>query len=76
MTPDPVVAHINERIHRVLARMYEGGFRHLPVLDRRELPVGTISIKRAVHFLAECMPRAVYNLPPNPGKFPATREGG
>jgi len=76
MTPEPRVAQEDEAIHLVLARMHRGGFRHLPVVDRRGRALGTISIKRAVHFLGEVMPRTVYNLPPQPGSFPSSREGG
>lgn len=76
MTPDPQCARRDEPIHRVLARMREGGFRHLPVLNAAGTPVGTISVKRAVHFIAQHAPEAVLNLPPDPDGYPDTREGG
>ena len=76
MTPDPCVAGIDEPIHLVLARMRGKGLRHLPVLDAAGRPVGTISIKRAVHFLCAHLPQAIYNLPPEPDQFPARAEGG
>ena len=76
MTPDPFVARIDEPIHLVLAKMREKGLRHLPVLDAGGRPVGTISIKRAVHFLSAHLPQAIYNLPPEPDQFPARAEGG
>jgi len=74
MSDDVTVARVDEPIHEVLARMYIGRLRHLPVLDGDE-PVGTISIKRAIHFLADQLPQAILNLPPDPETFPATREG-
>ena len=76
MTINPVVARSNEPIHRVLARMYNGGMRHLPVLDIEDRPVGTISVKSVVHFLAEYHPTTVYNLPPVPDHFASRRDGG
>ena len=76
MTPDPVTARVDEPIHRVLARMAQGGMRHLPVVDVSRAPVGTLSVKRAVHFLASHFPEAVFNIPPDPDNFPASREGG
>ncbi len=76
MTPDPFVARIDEPIHLVLAKMRAKGLRHLPVLDVAGRPVGTISIKRAVHFLSAHLPQAIYNLPPEPDQFPARAEGG
>lgn len=75
MSREVAVAQVDEPIHEVLARMYAGKLRHLPVLDGGE-PVGTISIKRAIHFLADQLPQAILNLPPEPELFPATREGG
>jgi CBS domain-containing protein len=76
MSPDPYTARVDEPIHRVLARMYAHGIRHLPVLDAGGRAVGTISVKRAVRFLTDHSPETVLNLPPEPGAFPATREGG
>ena len=76
MTAKPTVAHTDEPIHLVLARMLAHGIRHLPVLDAKERPVGTISVESAVHFLAEYHPTTIYNLPPDPGFFTSSREGG
>ena len=76
MTPDPSTARLDEPIHLILARMNQGGMRHLPVLDTSDRPVGTISVKRAVHFLADHFPEAIRNLDPDPGRYPGTPEGG
>lgn len=76
MTPDPVEAGIDEPLHLVLAKMRQGGFRHLPVVDADGRPKGTIGVRRAVHILGDCLPQAVYNLPPEPHQFPGSREGG
>ncbi len=75
MTADPVTARVYEPIHRVLARMARGGMRHLPVVDKSGAPIGTLSVKHAVHFLADHYPEAVFNIPPDPDRFPASREG-
>lgn len=75
MTPDPVVARADEALKVLLSRMYEGGFRHLPLLDADDRVLGTISIKRVVSFLADQFAEAVYNLPPRPEDFPTAREG-
>ena len=76
MTPDPHTARVDEPIHRVLARMVKGGMRHLPVLDKSGAPIGTLSVKHAVHFLVDHYPEAVFNIPPDPDRIPASREGG
>lgn len=75
VTREPVTVSEDEPIGRALARMCNGHCRHLPVLDRIGRPVGSLSVKRAIHFLGECMPEAVYNLPLDPNRFPSTVEG-
>ena len=76
MTPDPFVARVDQPLHLVLARMRGNGLRHLPVVDSSGLAVGTISIKRAVHFLSDHLPQAILNLPPEPDQYPGRAEGG
>jgi CBS domain-containing protein len=75
MTAKPVVVRTSESLGLLMRRMYEGGFRHLPVLDDGGTPLGTISIKRVIGFLADQFPEIVYNIPPVPKKFGAAREG-
>ena len=75
MTADPVVVHTRDSLGSLFRRMYEGGFRHLPVLDDHDSLLGTISIKRVVRFLADQFPQIVYNLPPVPERFGSAREG-
>ncbi len=75
MTSDPVVVHTNEALELLLRRMYEGGFRHLPLLDPEDRVVGTISMKRVIGFLADQFAEVVYNLPPRPENFGSRREG-
>ena len=76
MTKQPTVTTSDEPIHLALGRMLSGGHRHLPVIDAGGVPIGSISIKRALHFLEDHLPKAIYNLPPEPGRFPARAEGG
>lgn len=76
MTPDPVTARVDEPIHALLTRMYQRRIRHVPVVDPDGRPVGTLSIKRAVYFIADRYPTAVLNVAPDPQSYPETREGG
>jgi len=55
--------------------MEEGGYRHLPVVDVTGKPLGVLSVKRIVHYLAEHFPATVYNLPPDPSSVPQSAEG-
>lgn len=75
MTPDPTVVRTHEALEVLLRRMFEGGFRHLPLLDAEDRLVGTISMKRVVSFLADQFAETVYNLPPQPENFGSQREG-
>jgi CBS domain-containing protein len=74
MTPDPVTVHSKEPIGCAIRRMEEGGYRHLPVVDQGK-PVGILSVKRIIHYLAEHFPATVFNQPPDPGAVHQEREG-
>ena len=74
MTPDPVTVQAKEPIGAAVRRMEEGGYRHLPVVEGTK-PVGLLSVKRIVHYLAEHFPGTVYNLPPDPGAVQKQPEG-
>jgi CBS domain-containing protein len=75
MTADPVTVRVGDSLGCLFRRMFEGGFRHLPVIDDHGQLLGTVSIKRVVRFLADQFPEIVYNIPPVPEKFGAAREG-
>ena len=59
----------------VMDVMYRGGFRHMPVVDRRGKLAGILSVKRIVEYIVEHFPASVFNLPPHPAPGPAPREG-
>jgi CBS domain-containing protein len=75
MTRDPVVVGPKEPIGAAVRRMEEGGYRHLPVVDEIGRPLGVLSVKRIVHYLAEHFPATIHNQPPDPASFPTTAEG-
>jgi CBS domain-containing protein len=75
MTPNPAVVHPKEPIGTAVRRMEEGGYRHLPVVDAAGRPLGVLSVKRIVHYLAEHFPSTIYNQPPDPNVVPLKPEG-
>ena len=75
MTTEPVTVDPKDSIRTAIKKMQSGGYRHLPVVDENNRPIGVLSVKRIVHYLAEHYPNAVYNLPPEPGSVPNEREG-
>ena len=75
MTRDPQVISEGYSVARVIRTMYEGGFRHMPVVDEAGKLKGIVSVKRVVEYLVEHFPEAVFNLPPKPVQGMETREG-
>jgi CBS domain-containing protein len=75
MTANPVAVHAKEPVGQVLKRMHEGGYRNLPVVDESGQPLGTLSVKRIVHYLVEHFPSTVYNIPPDPSAVQKDRDG-
>jgi CBS domain-containing protein len=75
MTSNPVTVNDKEAIGLAVRRMQEGGYRHLPVVDRAGHPLGMLTVKRIVRYLVEHFPATVYNQPPDPDVVQQDREG-
>jgi CBS domain-containing protein len=75
MTPDPVTVEPKDSIRTAVKRMQSGSYRHLPVVDDANRPVGILSAKRIVHYLVEHFPNTIYNQPPDPKQVPDSAEG-
>lgn len=67
MTPDPEALPADAEIAWAVNRMSFGGYRHVPLVDAENRPVGIISVKDVVSYLAEFFPVEVMNIPPRPG---------
>ena len=75
MTPRPDTVTASDNIAFALHKMDVGGYRHLPVVNEGGRPVGILSVKRILHYLAEHFPATIYNLPPDPAAIPLERDG-
>jgi CBS domain-containing protein len=75
MTADPVTVRPKDPIRAAVKKMVTGGYRHLPIVDEDNRPVGVLSAKRVVHYLAEHFPDTVFNQPDDPSRVPDTAEG-
>lgn len=75
MTPNPVTVSPKDSVRTAVRRMQKGGYRHLPVVDEAGRPVGVLSARRVVHYLVEHFPALVFNLPPEPDRYPRSPEG-
>jgi CBS domain-containing protein len=76
MTRNPTCVLDTDPVARALKLMREGRFRHLPQVDAERRPVGIVSIRDVVVFVAENFPAEFLNLPPNAGLEATRRWGG
>ena len=76
MTLKPDVLHQNDAIGFALNKMIEGGYRHIPIINKSEKPVGIISMQDIINHLGDYFYEDIKNLPPTPLKKQIQREGG
>lgn len=78
MTPEPEVLRPGDPIVYALNKMSVGGFRHVPLVDELERPVGVVSVRDIVDYIADFFPNDVLTVPPDPtrGESWRGREGG
>ena len=53
MIRSPKTAAVNATVSSVLNLMANGGYRHVPLVDKDNIPVGMISVKNIVTFIAK-----------------------
>ncbi|MBI1814770.1 MAG: CBS domain-containing protein [Deltaproteobacteria bacterium] len=76
MTAAPETLSIDARIAYALNKMVVGGFRHIPLVDAANRPVGIIAMRNVVEYMVDLFPHEVLNLPPEPNPNVArSREG-
>jgi len=74
MTLDPQTLRPSDPIAYALNRMTDGGYRHVPIVDEDEKPVGMVCMKTIVDYLGEYYFDEIMNLPPKPLRSQKTRE--
>ena len=73
MTPNPECLMPQDSIAFALNRMIRGGYRHIPLIDASEAPVGLLSMRDIVAFVVSHFPAEVFNLPPHSEHNPPDR---
>src|SRR5205809_959611 len=68
MTPDPEVLSPDDPIVYALNKMSVGGFRHVPLVDEARRPVGVVSAKDIIDYIADFFPNDVLTVPPDPAR--------
>jgi CBS domain-containing protein len=75
MTPNPQTLPVDATVAYALNKMVIEGFRHLPLMDAQGSPIGVVSMREVVEYVAHAFPKDVLNLPPMPGQTFREREG-
>jgi CBS domain-containing protein len=76
MTRDVVMVLARDSISTAVQKMKSGAFRHLPVVFGSGKPVGLVSIRDILAYIAEHYPAEFLNLPPDPEHEARRRWGG
>jgi CBS domain-containing protein len=66
MKADPQTAHVEDSLDAAILYMAEGGYRHIPIVNEQNQPVGMVSIRHIISYLVEHFPQEVLTLPPKP----------
>ena len=76
MTTEPEALPAEASLAWVLNKMAVGGFRHVPVVDDKGIPVKVVSVRDVVEFLVDFFPGDILNLPPEYGPPKSTKREG
>jgi CBS domain-containing protein len=76
MTADPVCVDASDPVRQVLMLMYQGGYRHIPIVDAAGQVAGCVRHKDIAACLVNHFAAYVLNLPPDPELIARTPEGG
>jgi len=76
MSDRPVTIGLDQALADAIQAMVEGGYRHIPVEDDDGHPVGLLSSRVILRFIADQYPEAVLNLPPRLHQVLPRPEGG
>jgi CBS domain-containing protein len=76
MTTDPVCVGTRDPVRQVLMLMYQGGYRHIPIVDATGQVAGCVRHKDIAACLVDHFAEYVLNLPPDPEQIARTPEGG
>jgi CBS domain-containing protein len=76
MTPEPACLHGDDAVIFALKLMHEGGFRHVPLLDANDRPVGLVSMRDVIDFVVRIFAKELATVPPDSSHFtPSSSEG-
>ena len=66
MIADPQTAQPEDSLNTAILHMARGGYRHVPIVDTENRPIGMVSIRDLMSYLVEEFLQEVLTLPPKP----------
>lgn len=66
MKAAPQTSHVDDSLDSAIFQMARGGYRHIPIVDDQNRPVGMVSIRHIISYLVEHFPQEILTLPPEP----------
>jgi len=75
MTVDPVTLPLDASVAFALNKMLIEGFRHIPLVDDHNRPIGVVSMRDLIDYLSNFFSREILNLPPDPRVTFRSRDG-
>lgn len=66
MIVDPQTACPKDSLNTAILYMARGHYRHVPIVDSDNRPIGMVSIRDAISYLVEEFPQEILTLPPRP----------
>lgn len=75
MHEKPETLTLDDEIGYALRLMSHGGYRRIPLVDKSGRPVGVVSVRDIVDFIADLYPDDILTLPPDPRSIAKKPEG-
>lgn len=66
MITDPQTANPEDSLNAAILYMARGNYRHVPIVDTENRPIGMVSIRDVISYLVEEFSQEVLALPPRP----------
>ena len=66
MIADPQAARPEDSLNAAILYMARGSYRHVPIVDTENRPIGMVSIRDVISYLVAEFPQEVLALPPKP----------
>ena len=66
MISDPQTAQSEDTLNTAILYMARGGYRHVPIVDTENCPIGMVSIRDVISYIVEEFLQEVLTLPPKP----------